>query len=116
MTPTDNVVVLPVLPLKNTVLFPHLFMPLTVRGLTLSGFGGIGLWLHGHIHHPFVLPLGSVIPFPVVCAGSATQTNRWAHNEYVIDGRDVTMTRRLWNPDDGRFDEAAKVKFEITGG
>ncbi len=30
MTPTDNVVVLPVLPLKNTVLFPHLFMPLAV--------------------------------------------------------------------------------------
>jgi ATP-dependent Lon protease len=26
----DNVVVLPVLPLKNTVLFPHLFMPLAV--------------------------------------------------------------------------------------
>jgi ATP-dependent Lon protease len=30
VTPTDNVVVLPVLPLKNTVLFPHLFMPLAV--------------------------------------------------------------------------------------
>jgi ATP-dependent Lon protease len=30
VTPTDNAVVLPVLPLKNTVLFPHLFMPLAV--------------------------------------------------------------------------------------
>ncbi|HZV04918.1 MAG TPA: endopeptidase La [Gemmataceae bacterium] len=30
MTPTENVVVLPVLPLKNTVLFPNLFMPLAV--------------------------------------------------------------------------------------
>jgi ATP-dependent Lon protease len=30
MTPTENVVVLPVLPLKNAVLFPHLFMPLAV--------------------------------------------------------------------------------------
>ncbi len=30
MTPNENVVVLPVLPLKNTVLFPHLFMPLAV--------------------------------------------------------------------------------------
>jgi len=30
VTPTENVVVLPVLPLKNTVLFPHLFMPLAV--------------------------------------------------------------------------------------
>jgi ATP-dependent Lon protease len=30
LTPSENVVVLPVLPLKNTVLFPHLFMPLAV--------------------------------------------------------------------------------------
>jgi ATP-dependent Lon protease len=30
VTPNDNVVVLPALPLKNTVLFPHLFMPLAV--------------------------------------------------------------------------------------
>ncbi len=30
MTSTENVLVLPVLPLKNTVLFPHLFMPLAV--------------------------------------------------------------------------------------
>jgi ATP-dependent Lon protease len=30
VTSTDNVAVLPVLPLKNTVLFPHLFMPLAV--------------------------------------------------------------------------------------
>jgi ATP-dependent Lon protease len=30
VTSTDNMVVLPVLPLKNTVLFPHLFMPLAV--------------------------------------------------------------------------------------
>lgn len=77
---------------------------------------GIGLWLHGHIHQPFVLPLSSVLPFPVVCAGSATQTNKWAHNEYVIDGRAVSMTRRVWNPDSGRFDEAARVEFDITGG
>jgi ATP-dependent Lon protease len=30
VTPIENVVVLPILPLKNTVLFPHLFMPLAV--------------------------------------------------------------------------------------
>jgi ATP-dependent Lon protease len=30
VTPPENVVVLPILPLKNTVLFPHLFMPLAV--------------------------------------------------------------------------------------
>src|SRR5262249_62358331 len=30
MTESDNVVVLPVLPLRNSVLFPYLFMPLSV--------------------------------------------------------------------------------------
>jgi ATP-dependent Lon protease len=30
VNPSDNAAVLPVLPLKNTVLFPHLFMPLSV--------------------------------------------------------------------------------------
>jgi ATP-dependent Lon protease len=30
VSPSDNAVVLPLLPLKNTVLFPHLFLPLSV--------------------------------------------------------------------------------------
>jgi 3',5'-cyclic AMP phosphodiesterase CpdA len=76
---------------------------------------GVGLWLHGHIHQPFVLLAGEVIPFPVVCAGSATQTNKWAHNEYVVDGRAVTMTRRVWNPQEGTFEAEQEVTFEITG-
>lgn len=78
--------------------------------------GGIGLWLHGHIHHPFVHMPSLAIPFPVVCAGSATQTNRWAHNEYVIAGRAVTMTRRVWHPESGRFLEQDRLAFEIAGG
>ena len=77
---------------------------------------GVGLWLHGHIHQPFVLPVSAGIPFPVVCAGSATQTHKWAHNEYVVAGRRVTMTRRVWNPNEGTFDESPPVKFEIAGG
>lgn len=77
---------------------------------------GVGLWLHGHIHQPFVLPASDAIPFPVVCAGSATQTHKWAHNEYAVSGRDVTMTRRVWNPEEGKFDDAPPVRFEITGG
>jgi hypothetical protein len=34
----------------------------------------------------------------------------------VIDGREVQMTRRVWNPDEGKFEEGAKVKLEIAGG
>lgn len=77
---------------------------------------GVGLWLHGHIHRPFVLTPTVEIPFPVVCAGSATQTGRWAHNEYVIDGWAVSMTRRVWRPADGEFAEEERVKFDIAGG
>jgi 3',5'-cyclic AMP phosphodiesterase CpdA len=74
---------------------------------------GVGLWVHGHIHHPFVHAPGPDLPFPVICAGSATQTNRWAHNEYVIDGTDLTMTRRTWNPDEGAFRETETHAFPL---
>jgi 3',5'-cyclic AMP phosphodiesterase CpdA len=65
---------------------------------------GIGLWIHGHIHKPFVLPASAVIPFPLVCVGSATQTKRWSHNIYEIDGYELKMTRRTWNPQRSDFD------------
>jgi 3',5'-cyclic AMP phosphodiesterase CpdA len=77
---------------------------------------GIGLWLHGHIHKPFVLRPGHEIPFPVICAGSSTQTHRWAHNEYVIDGTKLTMTRRVWNPDEGEFQPERPIVFDLASG
>lgn len=83
------------------------------RALAAATEAGIGLWLHGHIHTPFVLLPTAAIPFPVVCAGSATQTHRWAHNEYVIDGTILTMTRRVWHPDAGAFREEPPVRFDL---
>ena len=74
---------------------------------------GIRLWLHGHIHKPFVLPPSRDIPFPIICAGSATQTNKWAHNEYVLDGTDLTMARRIWNPVERRFDSADTASMKL---
>ena len=65
---------------------------------------GIGLWLHGHIHKPFVLPASEDVPFPLICVGSATQTKRWSHNIYEIDGYELRMTRRTWNPQRMDFD------------
>jgi 3',5'-cyclic AMP phosphodiesterase CpdA len=74
---------------------------------------GIGLWLHGHIHHPFVLTPTAAIPFPVVCGGSATQTNRWAHHEYEIDGSEATVLRRLWDPESGTFTETDVARLTL---
>jgi 3',5'-cyclic AMP phosphodiesterase CpdA len=74
---------------------------------------GIGLWVHGHIHHPFVLPPSAQIPFPVICVGSATQTGRWAHNEYLLAGSELTMTRRVWNPTEGNFHAEVNQTFTL---
>ncbi len=71
----------------------------------------ISLWIHGHIHRPFVLDEG--LPFPVICAGSATQTGRWAHNIYEFEGRELTMKRRTWNPTSGGFDEGEGRRIEL---
>jgi 3',5'-cyclic AMP phosphodiesterase CpdA len=75
---------------------------------------GIGLWVHGHIHHPFVLAPGPDIPFPVICAGSATQTHRWAHNEYQIAGSTLTMTRRVWDLAAGKFVSEPPIVFDLA--
>lgn len=73
----------------------------------------VSLWLHGHIHTPFVLPASDAIPFPVICAGSATQTNRWAHNEYRIDGTTLHGVRKVFQPESGTFREAEQFLFTL---
>jgi len=74
---------------------------------------GIGLWLHGHIHHPFVLTPGPAIPFPVINAGSATQEKHHAHNRYSIDGFNLTMVRRIYDPDAHAFRDDERVEMEL---
>jgi 3',5'-cyclic AMP phosphodiesterase CpdA len=75
---------------------------------------GVGLWIHGHIHQPFVLPPSADIPFPVINAGSATQTHRWAHNEYTLDGTALTLVRRVWDPAAGGFRSEPPVHFDLA--
>jgi 3',5'-cyclic AMP phosphodiesterase CpdA len=75
---------------------------------------GIQLWLHGHIHNPFVLEASGEIPFPVINAGSATQTRRWAHNEYQLDGNHLTMTQHLYDPERSEFVTGDRREFELS--
>ena len=75
---------------------------------------GIGLWLHGHIHHPFVLIPSAAIPFPIIDAGSATQEKRHAHNRYSIEGFELTMVRRIYDPDAHGFRDAERVVLELS--
>lgn len=69
---------------------------------------GISLWLHGHIHRGFVLPPTPDIPFPVICAGSCTQTNRWMYNDYEISGNTLKLLRRRFDPVTNAFQDAER--------
>ncbi len=83
------------------------------RALETARRCGIGLWLHGHLHRGFVLPASESIPFPVICAGSCTQTNRWMYNVCELDGRTLSVQRRRFNATVDRFENAEEWKLEL---
>jgi 3',5'-cyclic AMP phosphodiesterase CpdA len=75
--------------------------------------GGVCLWLHGHRHGSYYLPRPAFAPFPVICAGSATQRGRWSYNRYVTNGTRFQATRRTHEPADGRFHESGAFELEL---
>lgn len=77
--------------------------------------GGIGLWLHGHRHGAYHHQEPRLAPFPVICAGSATQHGYWSYGEYAIEGKQLRATRRVFDPDRGHFAEGDSFSLEISG-
>ncbi|MFO0937519.1 MAG: metallophosphoesterase [Gemmataceae bacterium] len=77
---------------------------------------GISLWLHGHIHRGYVLEATPEIPFPVICSGSATQTDRWSYNEYTIEGWNLTLAKRTFNLEKLQFAEVESRTVEMRRG
>jgi 3',5'-cyclic AMP phosphodiesterase CpdA len=75
--------------------------------------GGVGLWLHGHRHHHYHVQTPPTSPFPVICAGSATQTGRWCYGEYTIDGATCRGVARIFNPDSRRFEDGPAFELQI---
>ncbi len=75
--------------------------------------GGVGLWLHGHRHDAYVHARTEWTPFPVVCAGSSTQSRRWSYGEYVIAGRHLRGVRRAFDLESGHLREAATFELEL---
>jgi 3',5'-cyclic AMP phosphodiesterase CpdA len=69
----------------------------------LATAAGVKLWLHGHRHAGYFRHADSSLPFPVVCAGSATQAARWSYNEYTFAEGMMHGRRRVWDPDVGTF-------------
>jgi 3',5'-cyclic AMP phosphodiesterase CpdA len=71
--------------------------------VTVAVRGRIDLWLHGHRHGAYHHCDCNLAPFPVVCAGSATQTDLWSYGEYTIEGNDFHALRRVFCPARGSF-------------
>jgi 3',5'-cyclic AMP phosphodiesterase CpdA len=75
--------------------------------------GGIALWLHGHRHHFYHNPPVEHVPFPVICAGSATQRGRWSYKDYTIVGRRLKVLTRVFDDEQNGFVDGASYELEL---
>lgn len=78
----------------------------------VAAAGGVVLWLHGHRHSFYWLQQPPTAPFPVICAGSATQTGLWSYGEYEIDGKRLSGVRRVYDPTSDGFRDGER--FELV--
>lgn len=76
----------------------------------------ISLWLHGHIHKPYLLEAGDDLPLATICAGSGTQIQRWCYNDYQLDGADLRIRQRVFNPESQRFDDGYQKTIRLKIG
>lgn len=82
--------------------------------IEVSVRGGVCLWLHGHRHTAYHHTRPTQAPFPVICAGSATQVNRWSYGEYTITGKLFHGVRRIYSDMDKAFKEGDSFEFELA--
>jgi 3',5'-cyclic AMP phosphodiesterase CpdA len=75
--------------------------------------GGVSLWLHGHLHQAYYHAEPGLAPFPVICAGSATQNERWSYGEYHIDGSQFRALRRIFDPYQRRFRDGDSFELNL---
>jgi 3',5'-cyclic AMP phosphodiesterase CpdA len=81
--------------------------------IAVAARGGVGLWLHGHRHDAYHHAAGSIAPFPVICSGSATQNGLWSYGRYTITGTRLSASRRVFDPERGRFREHRTFELEL---
>jgi 3',5'-cyclic AMP phosphodiesterase CpdA len=79
--------------------------------LDVARRGGIGLWLHGHRHNAYHHPPSAHAPFPIICAGSATQHGRWSYGDYRLTGHRLSGVQRIYEK--GRFREGRKFELQL---
>jgi hypothetical protein len=79
----------------------------------VAAAGGVCLWLHGHRHGPYFLSNPPLAPFPVICAGSATQNRLWTYAEYLIDGIRFSATLRGFSPGQQTFMDCQTFALQL---
>jgi 3',5'-cyclic AMP phosphodiesterase CpdA len=82
--------------------------------LRVAEQGSVCLWLHGHEHRAFHIDDRRLAPFPVICAGSATQSGRWGYNEYAIDGQCLSGQRRVFDPVHAVFQPGTSFELPLS--
>ncbi len=83
------------------------------RLVDVAARGGVCLWLHGHRHGSYYHANPAQAPFPVICAGSATQRGCWSYKRYTIEGSRFTALRREFDPVGGAFRDAGTFTLEL---
>lgn len=76
--------------------------------------GGAGAWLHGHRHHPYFLQRPPGVPFPALCAGSASQLGLASYGEYEIVGTRLTARRRIYDGATRAFRDGEVFEVELA--
>jgi 3',5'-cyclic AMP phosphodiesterase CpdA len=84
------------------------------RLVDVAARGGVCLWLHGHCHGSYYHACPGQAPFPVICAGSATERGRWSYERYRIEGPHFTALRRAYDPERGAFRDAGTFALELA--
>jgi 3',5'-cyclic AMP phosphodiesterase CpdA len=82
--------------------------------IQVAAQGGVCLWLHGHRHKPYHHTSTPEVPFPIVCAGSATQNKHWGYGEYVIEGQQLRGVRRTFDPEAATFTEGETFELQLA--
>jgi 3',5'-cyclic AMP phosphodiesterase CpdA len=80
----------------------------------IAEWGGVQLWLHGHRHEPYIILKPPMATFPVICAGSATQTNLWSYFEYLLTSEQIQVKRRFFDALGNRFQEGENVTIPLA--
>jgi 3',5'-cyclic AMP phosphodiesterase CpdA len=81
--------------------------------LEVANRGGVCLWLHGHRHGPYRHQDTGLAGFPIICAGSATQSGLWSYGDYLLAGRNLHAARKEYNRETRLFEEKETFALEL---